>query len=517
MIRILLGIVFLLMVGFTTIYYLMRDRFPGYKVDLLIENNTQGPLQAGFAKIPITPEVPDRWTDTNDDAQFDQEDGDTYEDGNGNGVFDPVWIAGFQNKRPANGIHDTLWARAMVIDDGKTRLALASLDLIGYGADDIIAIKKGLPESADISYSIITSTHTHEGPDLIGMWGGSEFESGLDPVYRKFVQEQTAKAILEAVDNLQPTVIRLAKDLTGGEDLVMDTRKPIVTDPGIRIMQAVHPETGATQGLLFAWANHPETLWDRNLLLSSDFPHYVREGLEQGVYYSDSLAAPGVGGIAVYVNGCIGGLMTTVPEYGIADPFIDTVYVEPSFDKARAQGQRLAILGLNALKDSVQIHEMEKGAIQLSAKTFEMPLDNELYRLAAVLGIIDRGTSSWLKIRSEVSYWKLGPAGFLHQPGEIYPEIVNGGVEKAPGGDFDITPIETPPLRSLMNDQYKFVVGLSNDMIGYIIPKSEWDREPPYIYQEPEAPYGEINSVGPETGPIIYKQLVEVLSDLNKK
>ena len=63
--------------------------------------------------------------------------------------------------------------------------------------------------------------------------------------------------------------------------------------------------------------------------------------------------------------------------------------------------------------------------------------------------------------------------------------------------------------------EYKFVLGLSNDMIGYIIPKSQWDQEPPYTYGAENAPYGEINSVGPETGPIIYEQLKEIILNLD--
>ena len=64
-----------------------------------------------FAAVAITPEVPDRWTDINNNAEYEPDKGETFTDGNGNGVFDPVWIAGFGNSRAANGIHDDLWAQ----------------------------------------------------------------------------------------------------------------------------------------------------------------------------------------------------------------------------------------------------------------------------------------------------------------------------------------------------------------------------------------------------------------------
>ena len=39
------------------------------------------------------------------------------------------------------------------------------------------------------------------------------------------------------------------------------------------------------------------------------------------------------------------------------------------------------------------------------------------------------------------------------------------------------------------------MVNLANDAIGYIIPKSEWDDEAPWIYEEEEEIYGEIVSL----------------------
>ena len=104
----------------------------------------------------------------------------------------------------------------------------------------------------------------------------------------------------------------------------------------------------------------------------------------------------------------------------------------------------------------------------------------------------------------------LGEASIACIPGEIYPEIVNGGIEKAPGGDFQIDPVETPPIRELMPGKIKFVFGLANDEIGYIIPKSEWDHKAPYLYGAKKKPYGEINSCGPEVAPRIHAAFREL-------
>jgi len=69
-------------------------------------------------------------------------------------------------------------------------------------------------------------------------------------------------------------------------------------------------------------------------------------------------------------------------------------------------------------------------------------------------------------------------------------------------------------MRELMPGRYRFVIGLANDEIGYIIPKSQWDVEEPYTYNRDDAPYGEENSIGPETAPILHREIQIMLSEL---
>ncbi|MEN8157657.1 MAG: hypothetical protein ABFS10_11965 [Bacteroidota bacterium] len=509
----ILGIAILLAVW--TLYNL-RDRHPGYEVDLNIKNSeAAGTLRVGFAALPITPEVVDTWNDINNDARFREEDGDTYNDNNNNGEFDAWWIAGFHQQRPANGVHDDVWARVVLIDDGLTRLALVSLDAIGFRHDDVVDIRKLIPEETGIDYAIISSTHTHESNDLIGIWGGGPLKSGVNKEHMEYLKRQVVAAIVGASEQLRPAKLKFATDMNGAAELVMDTREPLVMDPGLRMIQAIDAEADTTLGVLVSWANHPETLWSDNLYISSDFPHYFRESLEKGVYHGDSLVRPGVGGIAVYINGAIGGLMTTRASMPLDDPFLDTTYNEASFDKIRAQGQQLAMLALDALEHPDTL--VHQASLSLRAKTVRLPLDNRMFRLAAMLGVLDFGMKGWFNVRSEVAAFTLGPASFLSVPGEIYPEIVNGGVEAPEGQDFQMAVTEAPPLRQLMPGDYRFVIGLSNDEIGYIIPKSQWDVEAPFTYDRDDAPYGEENSLGPETAPLLYNRFREILEDLNTK
>ncbi|MDO9341427.1 MAG: hypothetical protein Q7T72_12990 [Bacteroidales bacterium] len=509
--KVLIVIIVVLLLGFRSN---LKDRNPGYKADLKIINGNLSSLNAGFAAFPITPEVPDRWTDKNGDAKYNPKDGDTFTDGNGNGVFDPVWIAGFSNSRAANGIHDDLWARTMVIDDSKTRLAIVVLDAIGFMNDDIIDVRSLIPAEAGVTYTIITSTHTHEGPDLLGLWGKSPFKSGINKEYLEYVKSQVAKSVVTAVKSLRPARLAISEDMTGAIPLVKDTRKPEVFDSGLRLIRAIDKENGNTLGSLIAWADHAETLWSDNLLITSDFCHYVREGVEKGVYNGDSLVKPGIGGVAVYINGAVGGLMTTHPSLTVKDPFSDQEYKEPTYEKAEAQGKQLALLVLNSMEKPVE--EVDSAGISIIVRTLSLPIDNTMFKLGTMFGILDRGTSGWMKMRSELSVFNIGPLSFSTLPGEVYPEIINGGVESPEGRDFNIEPVEVPSIREMMIGKYKFIFCLANDEIGYIIPKSQWDVKAPFTYERKDSPYGEENSLGPETAPLLHKNLEEMLTELNQ-
>ena len=81
-------------------------------------------------------------------------------------------------------------------------------------------------------------------------------------------------------------------------------------------------------------------------------------------------------------------------------------------------------------------------------------------------------------------------------------------------GPLLVEPVEVPPLRAFLPGRVKFVLGLANDEIGYIVPRSEWDRKPPYLYGSPKPPYGEVNSMGPETAPRLHAALRELSAAL---
>ncbi|MCD8540895.1 MAG: hypothetical protein LRY55_14860 [Leadbetterella sp.] len=495
------------------VYCNTRDAHPGYSQDLHITGKDSVKFQAGFSAKKITPAVEDTWTDSNGNAKFDK--GESYHDHNGNGKFDAWWIAGFHNRRPANGIHDDLWARTVFIDDGTTRIAIVSVDVIGMGYNHTIDIRKEIPQDLGIDYAVICNTHNHEAPDVIGMWGKGIFKPGVNKKWLAFVKEQAVASIAEAAAQARPARFRFAEDLTSAIHLVNDTRPPFVLDPGLYVMEAVDAETGKTLGTVVNWGNHPETLWSKNVMITSDFPHYVREGMEKGVFVDGKEVKAGRGGICVYLTGSVGGLMTTNDRFAFTSALDSAEYLTADFKKAEMQGMELAYHALTALEKSSETEN--PSGISIHARSFEIPLKNRLFKLGVALGVLDRGGfTSRGKFRTEVGALRFSEVQMLLIPGEIYPELVNGGVENPEGSDYGIDPLEIPPLREAMTSRYKWVLGLANDEIGYILPKSQWDTKAPFTYGRDKAPYGEENSCGPETGPAIHGKALELLNLQNK-
>ncbi len=445
-----------------------------------------GAMLAGFARESITPNV-------NDPKQ-------------------PIWIAGFGQKRQATSVHDDLYASAIALSNGEKKGVMVALDAIGFMHNDILDVRNAVQKELGLDFVILSSTHSHEAPDLIGIWGPSLTKTGVNARYLALVKEQTIRAIRTAMARLEPVRIHRMELSNVGADVLVDTRMPQVFDSNVRVLRFSGAENQQTLGMLVTWSNHPEVLWNANTAITSDFVHYLRTGIEKGLAYGDSIKKQGTGGQVVYVNGAVGGLMTTLDSTPVFDAVLNETLVTPSFDKARAVGYRVSEAVLDGISTGLET-EVTATTLKWTSKSILLPVDNVKFRLAATLRIIGRKFEAGFKTRSEVGLLRLGDTWIGTVPGELYPEIANGGVEAPTGNDFKLTaPVEVPPLRSAMKGSMNMILGLTNDQIGYIVPRSQWDVKAPFTYGESSAPYGEENSLGPNTAPIIHKAMMEILN-----
>jgi hypothetical protein len=472
-------------------------------------------FKVGFAELAITPDLIDEWEDINNNAQFDP-DIDKWTDVNGNNQFDAVWMAGFQNKRAAQKVKDDLMAVTAVIDDGHTRIGIISADTIGLMRKFVLSVRDDIPSEWGLDYIMVHATHNHEGPDTQGLWGPSFLKSGVDDAYMEQLKRDFISTLKMAIDNLEPAEMSLALIPTNPLTPIKDKRKPIVIDDDIRAILFNRPD-GSIIGSLVNFGIHVELAWDKNLELTADVAGYLRRGISEGIYYNDQLIRDGLGGTTLWLTGNIGGLMTSGPTDPIYDPFLKKMLTKPSHAKARAYGYGLANSVIEAFHTG-NFKQSPKPSITVHSKEIELGIENFMLSLGSLLGVIDTDPKfspmpPFIRYLSEVSFIQLGDATITGVPGELYPEIAVGGIENPIGADYLIAPQEVPHLRSQFPDKLNLMVNLANDSIGYIIPKSEWDKDAPWIYGENEETYGEAVSLGPNTALIVHENLIKLIEE----
>ncbi len=518
--------------------------------------DNDGELRAGAAAVSITPVCWETWDDLDDNAEY-KSTVDVYYDcgcdrlcagdegypgpdeGEGDDDFQAVWLSGFGNGRAAQSVHDELWARAIVLDQGETRVALVSVDLVGWFYDDVVKTRELLAEGGvHVDYVLVSATHQHEGPDTIGMWGRRLGATGYQEDYAQLVREASVAAITQAIDGLQ-TVTTLtvgAVDSStyhaqGTYNVVDDSRDPVVIDEQVK---AAHlAGTDGTIATLVNWGNHPEVLSSDNLAITSDFADSLRRGVEDGVTWT-TRETPGLGGTAIYVQAMVGGLMTPL-HTTVMDPDGNELR-EPSFQKSESLGKLVAEMSLDAV---AQGDTLAAPKLSVAATTVTFPIDNIGFQAMYLTGVLDRNAHGYDPDRplgldnipytdTEMAVIRIGDWTLLSVPGELFPEVAIGGYDgshvNAPGVDFISPTNPNPPavdeapdgpyLRDDMNSEHAWIIGLGNDELGYMIPPYDFELDDlsPYIGEAPGDHYEETNSLGPETVPIVEEAAARLLT-----
>ncbi len=411
----------------------------------------------------------------------------------------PVWLAGFGKGRKATSVHDPIMARAVVFEHAGKKIALASVDVVGLFYEVAEHVRQQLH---GFTYVLVSSTHNHEGPDTLGLWGANLFQSGVDPEYMKRVEAGIVQAVRQADAALQPAEARLGT--ARAPELLHDGREPYVKHDELVALR--FSAGGKDVGLVVQWNCHPETLDSRNTEISADFVAATVAHLRK------QHGCP-----VVYLTGTVGGLMTSLHVEVKDDAGMPLK--DGTFAKTERYGLLVGRLADQALAAS---KPLRLTPLEARSKVVYLPQDNVNFQAASKLGVLKRPAYLWTGdpyraepadkdpegkrqcMRTEVGWLRLGELDVAAIPGEIYPELVLGKVQDPPdpGADFPQAPVE-PALYAQLKGPYRMIIGLANDEVGYILPKRQWDEKPPFCYGRKKAQYGEVNSVGPETGPIL--------------
>ncbi len=139
------------------------------------EKQESAVFEAGFGKVKITPPI-------------------------------GTSLAGFFHDRVSKSVRDDLYARAVVLREAKTAIALVSLDMLcvdGDFVDHAKALIQGatgiMPEAV-----MISATHTHTGPEVRRV--GNKVARAED--WRAELHRWIADAVIQAYERLEPVTLR---------------------------------------------------------------------------------------------------------------------------------------------------------------------------------------------------------------------------------------------------------------------------------------------------------------------
>ena len=364
---------------------------------------------------------------------------------------------------PSSGIHDPLEARAVILANGAEKIALVAVDHLGFDHAMVERVRAASEKSGVASDHIfVMSSHTHAGggayleifPELAGKY---------DPKIRAFYEQRAAEAVLAASRSLRPARIAIGAGACAGLSRFRSSWPPGggPIDPEVGVIRIDDAVAGKPLAVLMNFAAHPTVLSARNFQFSADYVGYARQALERFL---------GGGVMALFANGAQG---TVAPR-----PF------RGADEWARAENMGL-ILAAEVFK---VVHMIE-------------PRDSVEIRLA----------------RTPLALKPQMPAGFPpgRSLGDTYPSEMSGLVfdnrfafVTIPGELSSIINAQIKDRGKLLGLERTFLLGLTNDAVGYIITEDEY-RHGTYESR--------VSFFGPQFGGTVMNEAFLILEKLKPK
>lgn len=189
----------------------------------------------------------------------------------------------------SNGVHDDLFARALVLNDGQHKVAIVCFDLIGM--DFVLAdgIREAIEARTGIDFVLLNCSHTHSSPFTIP-WSvlGPRWllENGRN--WRAELSLRTADLVSRAAEREEPVTLRAGRaPIQVGSNRRLPTAQGIVMKPNpagtvvpwvdVLVVDRMH---GGPAAVLFSHGAHPVIIHGASRLISADFPGFASHRLK---------------------------------------------------------------------------------------------------------------------------------------------------------------------------------------------------------------------------------------------
>ncbi len=402
--------------------------------------------------------------------------------GNAKTVITPtesMWLGGYAARdRPSEGkLHD-LWAKAIVLDDGAgNRAVLITAELIRLYKPLTDDIKRQLHDLYGLSEAqvILNVSHTHSGPEIypekVRFQAGPEEMKKIAAYARKFTG-QIVSLVGQALGNMKPATIHAGNGVarfavnrrTNSEAEINQGRVKYLQGPSdhaVPVLKATGPD-GKLLAVVFGYACHPTVL--AGYEWSGDYAGFAQYELESSFPGTNFLFFQGAGGD-----------QNPLPRRSVP--------------LARQYGRTLAasvrqVLEDNAMKPLSPGLSFAYSEIELKPAK-GTPSKEELVKIISA----ESGHSDWIKNFANSLLEQLEKEGAL--PGSYrYPvQVWNVGGHPVVALGGEIVVDYAIRLKRIF-EQHIFVMGYSNDVIGYIpservLEEGGYEGERSYVFTSP--------------------------------
>ncbi|MCL6591498.1 MAG: neutral/alkaline non-lysosomal ceramidase N-terminal domain-containing protein [Firmicutes bacterium] len=376
-------------------------------------------------------------------------------------------MAGFAARQGGSiGVHDDLWAKALVLDCNDVAVALVSLDLIDVTLEltesirNIIAKNTGLPRD----HILIATSHTHSGPELETAYrfapGPAEYGEWI-PTFVHLVAESVQEAWVSRTPAL------LGTGVTTVQGIGVNRRGKDVVDNEVGLVKVERPD-GSVLAVIFNYACHAVVLGPDNRLITADYPGYAQRSIEKALNGK---------ALALFMNGAAGDINT---GHSADVSAIGGFIPGRTFERAQELGERLAqavVVALPEIKTN-DVIDLDVLVIPWEPKyRCDLPAPEKLQHI--ISGLEERIKQSknekeifqlkldlvyhQIMLRNALEIWgsitktkhteiqgiRLHDAAIITLPGEVFVEI---GLKIKQYSPFSLT----------------LIAGYTNDAIGYI-------------------------------------------------
>jgi hypothetical protein len=356
---------------------------------------------------------------------------------------------GERMSKPAIGVHDAVWAKALVLTKGEQRFALVTADVLGFPPQFKAAVIGRLAaEHWRADQIMLLPSHTHTSFDLMALHPGNTFGIPQVGLFHKELFEHTANELANLIRaagaKLNPVVAGSAT--VSAPDRNRNRRQGGATHDTDLTVTRVDTTAGRPLAVLVNWTAHPTFMDAKDMLFSGDWPGHLQRTME---------ALIGQGITAMFYNGAEGDQSPTPP-----------VDAASNWERAERYGREM---GIQAWRTWERIQPRDIKVFGYHTETISLPKrqwhEDFMKTGGAEYGLNEKMMPTFLDAlqptQTRTTSFRLGDLVILGVPGEMAAQLGMEAKAKA---------------RQLTGASAVTIGGLADEWISYILSAEEYRK-----------------------------------------